>query len=190
MLKTHGAFSRLRCAVTVNLTNRPHRDLDDAGKCFAIWVQKYVGGKPPKPPKQWWLLFPCVGLAIQLEHGVRISWNGRCAQHCSISVPGEEGDELLSLFSGTSLRVQGHKDDWASHKGERVVQGGKQLEVGDLVGVELSAGTCMSPQGETRLAEGVVAKLHEDGRAQVHVDSCSGGWRVVLGREQVVLKLK
>lgn len=190
MLKTHGAFSRLRCAVTVNLTNRPHRDLDDAGKCFAIWVQKYVGGKPPKPPKQWWLLFPCVGLAIQLEQGVRISWNGRCAQHCSISVPGEEGDELLSLFAGTSLRVQGHKDDWASHKGERVVQGGKQPEVGDLVGVELSAGTCMSPQGETRLAEGVVAKLHEDGRAQVHVDSCSGGWRVVLGREQVVLKLK
>jgi len=37
------------------------------------------------------------------------------------------------------------------------------------------------------LAEGVVAKLHEDGRVQVHVD---GGWHVVLGREQVVLKLK
>jgi len=132
MLKTHGAFSRLRCAVTVNLTNRPHRDLDDAGKCFAIWVQKYVGGKPPKPPKQWWLLFPSVGLAIQLVHGVRISWNGRCAQHCSISVPGEEGDELLSLFAATSLNVQRHKDAWASYKAARVVQRGKQLKVGAL----------------------------------------------------------
>jgi len=81
-----------------------------------------------------------VGLAIQLHHGVRISWNGRCAPHCSISVPGE-GDELLSLFAGTSHRVQAHREAWADFQLKRRAQRRKELQVGDEVRVEILGGT-------------------------------------------------
>lgn len=183
MLKVEGAFSRLRCAVTSNLTNMPHRDLDDAGKCFAIWVRKHVSAPPPK---EWWLLFPSVGLAIQLHHGVRISWNGRCAPHCSISVPGE-GDELLSLFAGTSHRVQAHREAWADFQLKRRAQRRKELQVGDEVRVEMLGGTSMCARHETRLARGKVTQVHQDGGAQVLVMGCSSPWKVVLPREQVVI---
>eukprot|EP00962_Isochrysis_galbana_P012453 scaffold3535_cov107-Isochrysis_galbana.AAC.2 len=52
-----------------------------------------------------------------------------------------------------------------------------------------AAGTCLSPIGtigETRIAYGKVTRLHEDGRVHVLVKGCSGGWHVLLSREQVV----
>jgi hypothetical protein len=31
----------------------------------------------------WYLLFPDVGLAIELAHGVGVSWDGRVHRHCT-----------------------------------------------------------------------------------------------------------
>ena len=51
----------------------------------------------------WWLLFPDVGLAIELEDSVAISWDGRECMHCT-SAPSRAymyaSDALLSLFFG------------------------------------------------------------------------------------------
>ena len=47
----------------------------------------------------WYLLFPDVGLAIELAHGVGVSWDGRVHRHCT-AVPRHVAprDHLYSLF--------------------------------------------------------------------------------------------
>eukprot|EP00962_Isochrysis_galbana_P002958 scaffold823_cov128-Isochrysis_galbana.AAC.3 len=52
--------------------------------------------------------------------------------HCSISVPGEDGDELLSLFAGASLKVQAHREARIKFERQHLLQGDRQLRVRDL----------------------------------------------------------
>jgi hypothetical protein len=98
-----------------------------------------------------------------------------------------EGDELLSLFAGTSHRVQAHREAWADFQLKRRAQRRKELQVGDEVRVEMLGGTSMCARHETRLARGKVTQVHQDGGAQVLVMGCSSPWKVVLPREQVVI---
>ena len=54
----------------------------------------------------WYLLFPDVGLAIELAHGVGVSWDGRVHRHCT-AVPRHVAprDHLYALFLGQYTRV-------------------------------------------------------------------------------------
>ena len=54
----------------------------------------------------WYLLFPDVGLAIELAHGVGVSWDGRVHRHCT-AVPRHVAprDHLYALFLGQYKRV-------------------------------------------------------------------------------------
>jgi hypothetical protein len=122
-------FPSLSFAASRNLTNQAHLDVGDDGRCFAIWARRNLC---TPPPPQWWLLFPSVGLAIQLADGVRISWDGRHAMHCSMSVP-SPGDELLSLFVAEDRGVaSAHRKQASFRAGQRVTRA-DQLMVGRIV---------------------------------------------------------
>ena len=70
-----------------------HTDRDGA-RSFARWVRE----GPEDSVGSWWLLFPRHSVAIRLEHGVWVSWNGNVAPHCSAVPRVAEGSALLSLF--------------------------------------------------------------------------------------------
>ena len=84
-------------AVSFNLANPSHLDINDGHRCYAFWVR---GDPGLNPPSQHWLLFPHVGLAIALVDGVAGSWDGRELHHCTGAAVGmHPRDCLLSLFT-------------------------------------------------------------------------------------------
>ena len=156
-----------------NLWNEAHVDSDDAERSFAIWVRLRIHAPPPP---QWWLLFPSVGLAVVLVDGVRISWDGRCAHHCSISEPGE-GDALFSLFACTSRSVQAAEARQARYREVARATAANDVAVGDAVVVRV-------PPRRTGLRSARVRALKRGRVSQVIddvVDSpCGSAYRVCI----------
>jgi hypothetical protein len=74
-----------------NLGNPAHID-HDGWRCYAWW------GRTGSGSGSWWLLFPMWGVAIYIEHGTWISWDGRCQGHCTAVPNLAEGDHFYSLF--------------------------------------------------------------------------------------------
>ena len=68
-----------------------HFDPNDATHSFAIWLQDQ--SEKDDRERRWFFLFPEHSLAIELEHGMCISWEGDKVRHCSISLVKEEGKE-------------------------------------------------------------------------------------------------
>jgi hypothetical protein len=66
-------------ANSVDLYNAAHLDFERV--CFVQWAEDVVGDA-----KNWYLLFPNVapaGLAVELTHGVGVSWVGELHPHCT-----------------------------------------------------------------------------------------------------------
>ena len=79
--------------VSSDLSNSLHCDNDD-GVSFAIFYRK-------KPNGRTWFVIPSLGLAIEIAGTVILSWDGRLAQHASITTaPG-----IHSLFGSSSPSV-------------------------------------------------------------------------------------
>ena len=155
------AFSHLAFALSKNLNNSAHLDVGDGSRCFAIWMRTCMSADAPR---SWWLLFPSVGLAIQLAPGVRVSWDGRHCSHCSVSHP-REGDSLISIFVAGKEAVF---DAWRRKARFDALQTGGELRVGSHVVVRLGApGTTLSSSHAARIAEGVIQSIGADSMVQV-----------------------
>lgn len=86
--------------VSQNLVNPAHLDPNDLGRSHAVWMRKLFR---QREPKGWYLLFPDVGLAIELVHGACISWNGSEVRHCTSKASDVNcNDTLFSYFFGMS----------------------------------------------------------------------------------------
>ena len=105
----HSAGSRFgglpSCAdASHNLANPVHLDVGDGDRSFAVWMR----GQPQLGEiVGHYLLFPHVGLAIELVEGVAVSWDGRVLAHCT-SEPAtvvRADDALLSLFFSLPIDV-------------------------------------------------------------------------------------
>mmetsp|Transcript_21344 Transcript_21344/g.56190 ORF Transcript_21344/g.56190 Transcript_21344/m.56190 type:complete len:346 (+) Transcript_21344:580-1617(+) len=87
-----------------NLANPVHLDVGDGDRSFAIWTR----GQPQLGEiVGHYLLFPHVGLAIELVDGVAVSWDGRVLAHCT-SEPAtavRADDALFSLFFSLPIDV-------------------------------------------------------------------------------------
>ncbi len=80
---------------SASLHNSVHIDANDSTSSFAIFFQeKHLKGLS-------YLVFPEIGLAIELKSPVLICWNGNTSKHCSISL--REG--ILSLFGSSKNLV-------------------------------------------------------------------------------------
>lgn len=78
-----------------------HRD-SDASRSIAGWLSKNQSGTS----KNWWFLFPRYGLAVQVVHGIRISWDGRrIAPHCSAALDEAIGNALFPLYCAFPTRL-------------------------------------------------------------------------------------
>lgn len=72
--------------VSIDLGNASHYDVGDCSQGFSIWTEQIVGDA-----KNWFFVLPNIqvhdaektydGVAIQLFHGVAISWDGRLIRH-------------------------------------------------------------------------------------------------------------
>jgi hypothetical protein len=118
-----------------------HVDCRDGGRCCAVWIQvsKQLS-KSRVHPTGWWLLFPDVGLAIELCDGALVSWDGRYAAHCTCVPSGvHDGDQLCSLFmgisSGTSRLSRKQHEFAMCVRADRAGCGGGGLVIGDVVWV-------------------------------------------------------
>ena len=75
-------------AVSVDLENSSHVDINDASVCFVVFSETM-----PHTTKNWFFIFPDVllkrdgrtynGLVIELSHGVTILFDGRVIRHCT-----------------------------------------------------------------------------------------------------------
>ena len=128
--KRTGAF----VAVSSNLGNPEHLDCGDAWQSYARWLR----GLPNGPePSGWWFLLPAVGLAIELEDGVGVSWDGREVHHCTAVPHGiGEGDELFSMFFSVQRRAEQHVVRQRHLLRALGVRGASRVEVGDSVWVK------------------------------------------------------
>lgn len=89
--------------VSHNLANPAHLDPCDDGRSHAVWIRKQ---HLQPEPHGWYLIFPDVGLAIELCHGACVSWDGRCARHCTTIASGvREKDALYGYFFGLNTRL-------------------------------------------------------------------------------------
>jgi hypothetical protein len=93
--------------VSVDLSNSSHYDVNDASQGFSIWTED-----SPGTTKDWYFVLPNVygrrngdghrtynGLAIQLTHGVLISWDGRLIRHCtSLMNRPQESEHVYGTF--------------------------------------------------------------------------------------------
>ena len=89
-----------------NLANPVHLDVGDGDRSFAVWMR----GQPQLGEiVGHYLLFPHVGLAIELVDGVAVSWDGRVLAHCT-SEPAtavRADDALFSLFFSLPIDCSG-----------------------------------------------------------------------------------
>ena len=166
------------CAdASCNLANPSHVDVRDAWRSYAVWVRS----QPQKPIGGWWFLFPDVGLAIELQDSVSISWDGRECAHATSApaTPLAEGDALLSLFFSLPSNVLTADERCVELQQALVARGAcrgrLELQVGERVwGKWYPSGAPEGSDGWRRatgvvhaLTEGggvVVSWLHESGR--------------------------
>ena len=116
-----------------------HVDCGNGGRSSAVWVQ-VTSHRERVQPTGWWLLFPDVGLAIELCDGVLVSWDGRSAAHCTCVPRGvPEGDELCSLFFGVSSKTASAtrkmREFGMCVRADHAGRGGGVLVAGDVVWV-------------------------------------------------------
>lgn len=81
--------------ISVNLVNAAHFDMGDAGYGCGLWLSS-----DGKPNDNWYFILPNAsikgsrGVAIKLDHGIMIEWNGKEIKHCS-SDPGYDSKQML-----------------------------------------------------------------------------------------------
>jgi hypothetical protein len=93
-----------RMVVSVNLGNSPHYDVGDTSVSVAVWVEE-----KPGHARNWFFVLPNVsyngsrGIAIKLEHGMVISWDGREIYHCSSKAePGHHNNVYGCMWGSCS----------------------------------------------------------------------------------------
>ena len=178
-------IARVACTMDVScdLANASHMDVNDAGPGFAVWTETFPGSA-----KNWYFVLPNVygvdrrtektrqfaGVAIRLNHGVAVSWDGRQVRHCSTSVTdvGRHGNHVFGVFSAPKVRLV----DYSFSKRDEV----SPATTGDDGGVNMVVvednGT-MLPAGDTMvvLGDGVDVLRHvpipRKGRAPAGGDS-------------------
>lgn len=94
--------------VSKDLANAAHVDPGDDGRCHAVFMRRLF---LEQEPQGWFLLFPDVGLAVELCHGACVSWDGREARHCtSIAHKANNKDVLWSYYFGLNKLVASARD--------------------------------------------------------------------------------
>ena len=98
-------------ALTKNLMNATHYDVNDGSVCFAIW-QELI----PSMASGWRFVLPNVviryndetynGVAINLSHGTSICWDGRQIRHgTTIHDIGSEDNRTMGYWYGASSKT-------------------------------------------------------------------------------------
>ena len=100
--------------ISANLCNSAHYDVNDATTGYAVWTESI----PENEGQKWYFVLPNVigkrhddttyeGVAIQLEHGVAISWDGRRIKHCSFYVENSKHpyNFLYGTFCGSKYNL-------------------------------------------------------------------------------------
>jgi hypothetical protein len=100
--------------VSSNLCNSAHYNVNDASTGFAVWTETIPGNRAQK----WYFVLPNVygkrhdgttyeGVAVELEHGVAISWDGRQVKHCSFYIENTKSplNYLYGTFCGTKFNL-------------------------------------------------------------------------------------
>lgn len=101
-----GKFSR-SMDVSHNLGNPAHFDRGDGGPGVAMWLKKDENSTFDN----WWFLLPNVssdgekGIAIKLQHGLCIQWEGSIIKHCTAVPNIDEGDTFFGVFFGPKLKL-------------------------------------------------------------------------------------
>jgi hypothetical protein len=122
VLEQHAGISRVGSAahsidVSINLVNAAHYDMGDAGYGVGLWLSE-----SGKSHDNWYFLCPnssidqSDGVAIKLDHGIMIQWNGSELKHCTMD-PGivDESNTLIGTFLGPKdrfCRMQEGKRDF------------------------------------------------------------------------------
>ena len=100
--------------ISCNLHNSAHYDVNDATPGYAVWTETRPGNKK----QRWYFVLPNVfgkrhddttyeGVAIELEDGVAISWDGRRIKHCSFFIESTKHPTnfLFGTFCGTKSNL-------------------------------------------------------------------------------------
>lgn len=145
--------------VSKDLANAAHLDPNDDGRCHAVWMRSEF--LHPEP-KHWYMLFPDVGLAIELCHGACLSWDGREARHCtSVAQKDRATDVLWSYYFGLNAplaHAQVRLEDFERAVTQREASGDSWPPFTDNVKVWVKV-----TQGPNkRIAKGVVDRVDHD----------------------------
>lgn len=143
--------------VSKNLSNAAHLDPGDNGRSHAVWMRtNYMA----KEPEGWYLLFPDVGLAIELCHGACVSWDGRMTRHCT-SIPHSMAaqDTLYSYFFGLNTPLTRARGRIAAFKAARAYRRSHEHEYPAYEpGMEVWVRVCDEERERVRV--GVVEAVH------------------------------
>ena len=171
-----------------NLANPPHLDVGDAARSFAVWVRQ-----DPRAGtlEGHWFLFPDVGLAIELDDSLAISWDGRECVHCTSAprTPLASSDALLSLFvsmPGNVLAAGRRVDEMREALAARAHSDPGAfgvLGVGDRVWGKWYPRGCVAGSRDWRRATGVVRAVDES------ASTLTVSWRGESGRGKSTLTL-
>jgi len=95
VLKVSGLFKPwFTLSITsMNYGNECHIDPNDAAPCITIWHECAPAKDPKKNIKNWYFIFPDMeilvdgqwhkGVAIPLQHGTVVTWDGNLIRHCT-----------------------------------------------------------------------------------------------------------
>ena len=146
---------RHRC----NLGNPAHYDLLDGFRGFAQWY----ADDPQAKITSWWFVLPEHGVAIELQDGALISWDGRVVLHCS-SVP-QATTDLFSVWTSVPAAAERQHDMDASMHNTlraRCIEGGikhYKYKIGEKVRL-----LWQTPTGHEKTYLGTVEKLFPNGK--------------------------
>ncbi len=107
-------------AISKNLGNATHMDVNDASVGFSIWHETHPGSA-----ENWFFILPNVvvshedktyqGIMVQLSHGVSISWDGRVLRH-GTAVPKNVGkltdgktNHVIGTYWGACAKLYEHE---------------------------------------------------------------------------------
>ena len=174
-------------AASGDLGNSEHCDVSDATQGWACWVVHADRSEGRfDEPAAWWLLFPAIGLAVRLVHGVFVSWAGKWISHCTCVPQRVEGVQLLSLWGGYQrgvfdvMHAQAEFSDVVAARASGAFGACLPLTEGDNVWVRMVTGA----HGEWRRMSGVVAAAGEGEEGLVV--SCGSAHDVVIVPEDEI----
>ena len=91
------------CDFTEGFSSGEHVDTGDTWRSYTRYARRF----PSKGTPDLWFLYPHIGLAIEVDNGICISWDGRFAAHCTAVPHGlTGGDELYAAFFSLSAGVE------------------------------------------------------------------------------------